>query len=176
MSELSDAPDLPRPHLRSDGRATLHGTAVEREGRGVVLLGPSGAGKSGLAAEMMLLGARLVVDDLLLLERRSGAVWVTGLGGAGGGRDPVAPGRGARGALRRPMELRGIGPVDVPATDAVRVHGAVLLAASEERLPEADAMTLLGHHIPLVRHPARAGAAAKILLWLASDATITAPR
>ncbi len=172
---MSDAPGLPRPHLRRDGRATMHGTAVERGGRGLLLLGPSGAGKSGLAAEMLLLGARLVVDDLLLLEAHEGALWVTGPDAArddGAGGDD--PGGRVDPAMRK-LELRGIGLVEVPTTGAAAVRGAVLLAASGARLPDVDTMTLLGRRIPLVRHPARAGAAAKILLWLASGPAITAP-
>lgn len=173
---MADETDLPRPHPRSDGRATLHGTAVERAGRALVLLGPSGAGKSGLAAEMLLLGARLVADDLLLLERREGSLRVSGpdageaANAAGEGWDPRANG------AMRPMELRGIGVVRVPATAAAPVCGAVLLSPCPERLPEAENMTLLGVGIPLTRHPARAGAAAKLLLWLAALPVITAPR
>lgn len=173
---MSEATDLPRPHLRRDGRATLHGTAVERGGRGLLLLGPSGAGKSGLAAEMLMLGARLVADDLLLLEACEGAVWVTAPDAGSDGEPACTDGDARPGPATRPVELRGIGLVEVPATDAAPVRGAVLLAASEERLPEADTMALLGHRIPLVRHPARPGAAAKSLLWLASGAGITASR
>lgn len=165
--------DLPRPHLRDDGRATLHGTAVAREGRGLLVLGPSGAGKSGLAAETLLMGAQLVADDLLLLEARDAMLWVSapnataddGLEATGHGASPY-----------RTMELRGIGIVPVPAGGAVAVYGALALGPSAGRLPTAEDLTVLGLRIPLIRHPAMAGLAAKALLWLAATAPITAPR
>jgi HPr kinase/phosphorylase len=47
----------------------LHASVVAVDGAGVLILGASGAGKSGLALRMIALGALLVSDDQVLLER-----------------------------------------------------------------------------------------------------------
>src|SRR5918995_2632352 len=57
----------------ADGTAVsiwLHATCVELSGTGVVLLGASGSGKSDLALRLIDLGARLVADDQLAVERQ----------------------------------------------------------------------------------------------------------
>ena len=50
------------------GLVPLHGTAVELDGEGVVICGPSGAGKSSVAASLLLRGAKLISDDLTVLD------------------------------------------------------------------------------------------------------------
>ncbi len=56
----------------------LHGTTVRLPGEDAdtVVLGPSGAGKSTLSAAMLQQGARLVADDLAVLDRRDDALSV----------------------------------------------------------------------------------------------------
>ena len=50
------------------GLLTLHGSAVEVDGRAVVLLGPKRAGKSTAAAALVARGHRLLTDDLVVLD------------------------------------------------------------------------------------------------------------
>lgn len=54
--------------LASRGCIPLHGSAVEIDGRAVLICGRAGAGKSTLAAGLIALGARLVSDDLSILH------------------------------------------------------------------------------------------------------------
>lgn len=49
------------------GATPLHGSAVEIDGRAILIGGPSGAGKSTLAAALIARGGRLISDDLSLL-------------------------------------------------------------------------------------------------------------
>ena len=55
------------------GFAMWHGSALERDGRAVLLCGDSGAGKSTLAAALCHRGARLVADDLSRVDPQAGA-------------------------------------------------------------------------------------------------------
>ncbi len=50
------------------GRPTLHASAVEMDGRAVVLAGGSGAGKTTTAAILCAAGARLLSDDVVAVE------------------------------------------------------------------------------------------------------------
>lgn len=50
------------------GLIPIHGTALEIDGRAVLLCGRSGAGKSTMAAHLLALGARLISDDLSVLR------------------------------------------------------------------------------------------------------------
>lgn len=59
--------------LDERGHASLHGSAVERNGSGVAILGRSGSGKSTAILKLLDSGWRLVSDDLLTFddERRA---------------------------------------------------------------------------------------------------------
>ncbi|WP_250447388.1 hypothetical protein [Actinotalea sp. C106] len=50
------------------GRAVLHASAVEVDGRALAFVGPSGGGKSTMATLMCAGGASLVTDDVLCVE------------------------------------------------------------------------------------------------------------
>ncbi|MFZ5746883.1 MAG: HprK-related kinase A [Pseudomonadota bacterium] len=52
----------------------LHASAVERDGRALVMSGVSGAGKSTLAALLMARGWRLMGDEFALLDPASGLI------------------------------------------------------------------------------------------------------
>ncbi|WP_230769612.1 HprK-related kinase A [Sphingomonas sp. Leaf4] len=52
----------------------LHASAVERDGRALLMTGVSGAGKSTLAALLMTRGWRLMGDEFVLLDPLSGLV------------------------------------------------------------------------------------------------------
>lgn len=62
------------------GRAVLHGSAVLQGSTAVALLGQSGSGKSTVAALCCAAGAKVLSDDLVVLETSRDAVWC--LGGA----------------------------------------------------------------------------------------------
>lgn len=49
--------------MQQRGHCVLHASAVEIDGRAILLSGPSGAGKSTLAAGLVKLGHRLIADD-----------------------------------------------------------------------------------------------------------------
>ena len=134
------------------GGASFHGTAVSERGRALAFVGPSRSGKSGLAAQAVRLGAKLVADDLCLVARRGDAVVVSCPAGHEGR-----------------LELRGIGLVTVPAGAPAPLAGVWSIEASPARLPEDATVDVLGVPIPLLRHPASPDAAAKALVWLASD-------
>ena len=130
--------------------ASVHGTAVALRGRALLVAGPSGAGKSGLAAQMLGMGAALVADDLCLIRREGAALHVM--------RPPGAP---------QGIELRGLGLVRADGPARATLAGIVLLEPSAERLPPPETVALLELRVPLLRHPYRFDAAAKLALWLA---------
>ena len=52
----------------------VHGTAIDIDGAGILLLGPSGSGKSDLALRLIDGGARLVADDRVAQENINGVI------------------------------------------------------------------------------------------------------
>ena len=55
----------------------VHGSAVAIDGNGVLLLGPAGSGKSDLALRLIDRGAKLICDDIILIENRYGLPQLT---------------------------------------------------------------------------------------------------
>lgn len=134
-----------------EGRASAHGTAVALDGAGLLILGPSGSGKSGTAASLMALGAGLVADDLVVLAAVEGGVALSAPATA-----PAA------------IELRGIGITPVSLAGPAPLRGVLWLGPSPARLPEPEKVSLLGHAVPIARHPAHSDLPAKAALWLRS--------
>ena len=86
---------------------------------GVLILGPSGAGKSDLALRLINEGAKLVADDrveLFVFRRHLHA----------------RPPKKTAGLL----EIRGVGILEIPHTNKVRIALAVELVQKLARLPE----------------------------------------
>jgi HPr kinase/phosphorylase len=121
--------------------ATIHATAVLTGAKATLIRGPSGSGKSQLAWGLIEAGmqgllpfARLVADDRVLLENRSGHLI-------------VRPARELAGAI----EIRGLG-IRRTEFEPVAVVGLVvdLDANDAERLPEqeATAVVLSGVRVP----------------------------
>ncbi len=132
MSRGGDPPE-PGPERRP-GTLDLHASAVAVEGRGLLILGASGAGKSGLALRLMALGARLVADDRVLVDR-AGAALVA--------RAPAA--------LAGIIEARGIGLLRAePIASAPLALAVDLDAESPARMPQSREITLLGVGIQLI--------------------------
>jgi HPr kinase/phosphorylase len=151
--------------LESQARATpasgatpsiwLHASCVELSRTGIVLLGPSGSGKSDLALRLIDLGARLVADDQLGVERQGDRLL---------GR-PAEP-------LAGLLEVRGFGIVKLPWHTVCPLGLAVGLdpVGPLPRLPEAQTYDLLGVRLPYLRLDPRApSACAKIRLALTAE-------
>jgi HPr kinase/phosphorylase len=151
---------LPEPQARATtaSGATaaiwLHATCVELSDKGVVLLGASGSGKSDLALRLIDLGARLVADDQVAVERRGDRLF----------------GRPAE-ALAGLLEVRGFGIVKLPWCAVSPLALAVeLVAGPLPRLPEPGSYELLGVRLPRLRLDPRApSACAKVRLALAAE-------
>ncbi len=83
-------------------RITRSGVMMEVYGEGVLLQGESGVGKSEVAIELIKRGHRLIADDAVeIKETNHGTLEAT-----------------APELIRRYMELRGIGVIDVAACSA----------------------------------------------------------
>lgn len=135
-------------------KMTVHGAAVALQGgalppAAVLLRGPSGSGKSDLAFRLIGLGAELIGDDQVLLERRQDRVMAS-----------------APEAIRGLLEVRGLGLVKYPAGMAAPLRVVVDLVAREEvpRMPEAADVEILGLRLPGFRlHAFDASAPLKVL-------------
>lgn len=113
----------------------LHGSAVACDGRAVLILGRSGSGKSGLVLRMMALGATLVADDQVQLERQGDTL-----------RASAPP------SLLGLVEARGCGLIRVPdvALSATVVLAVDLDKAPEARMPQSRDLALLGVDVRLL--------------------------
>jgi HPr kinase/phosphorylase len=61
--------------------ATVHATAVARNGDGVLIIGPTGSGKSDLALRLIDRGWRLIADDLVAVVADDGRLIASAPGG-----------------------------------------------------------------------------------------------
>lgn len=117
----------------------IHGTTIEMEGRGLLLLGPSGSGKSSLALQLLAVGGRLVSDDRTDLRREQNSVMAS-----------------APASLNGRIEARGIGILNADPAGPVRLALVADLGQSEEmRLPAVRYRELLGLRLPLALGPYR---------------------
>jgi len=118
---------------RAPARLILHASAVAVADRAALIVGASGAGKSALALEMMALGAELVADDQVVLERRGDALHAA-----------------APPALRGIVEARGIGLLRAEPREAVVALVADLDHAPAARMPQKCEIAYLGVEIELI--------------------------
>lgn len=127
---------------------TLHASAVAYRDCGVMITGAPGSGKSTLASELIAMGAGLVADDWITLERgRAGGLIMS----------PPPPIAGL-------MELRGLGLVRLPHTDQAPLSLICDLDRAErERIPERASRTLLGRPCPVIFGRDRPGLAAALM-------------
>jgi len=132
----------------------VHATCIALDGVGLLLRGPAGSGKSDLALRLIDGGARLVADDQVDL-RADGARLIAAA---------PAPIAGL-------LEVRGVGPLPVPALSEVEVGLIVDLVPGHciDRLPDPATCGYLGLQRPVLRlDPFQASAPAKLRLAVAA--------
>jgi len=133
----------------------VHGTTVVIGGKGVIIRGDSGAGKSDLALRLIDRGAQLLSDDYTQIEACDG--WVI-----------ARPAPNIVGLI----EVRGLGPVEMPHAEEAPVALVVALAPPsgpppERYPPEGMTARLCGIDIPLLNlHGLEASAPIKVELAL----------
>lgn len=135
-------------------RTSLHGSMVDIQGVGVVIVGESGIGKSETVLALLERGYSLVADDVVQLRLNDGT-------------DVIGT---AKKMAEHLMEVRGIGIVDVSrmfGVGAVREHKRVNLIVTLRRWDDVidierlgidqEFFPLLGMDIPHVVIPVRPG-------------------
>ena len=120
-------------------QSILHASAFAVHGAGCMILGPSGSGKSRITSDAIMLGAKLIADDRVLLQPMMGMISVL----------PVPE-------LANVMELRGLGLIRFNDTLAKHVLHLVieLDPACDERMPVQEKRSFLGVELPYIRVPA----------------------
>jgi len=98
---------------------TLHATSVAIDGRAVLIEGKSGEGKSDLALRLIDRGATLIADDRTICRR-----------------EPDSLVASAPATIAGKIEVRGIGIVEMPYTDAVPVALLIAILDHPPRLPD----------------------------------------
>ena len=129
----------------------VHGTCLELDGAGVLLLGPSGSGKSDLALRLIT-GRRglLVADDQVEIEVLDGALMAR-----------------ACASLAGMLEVRGLGLVrlDYRRTCEILVVIDLRESSDVERMPEPRRTIIAGLSLPLFQLCAReSSAVSKVVL------------
>jgi len=132
---------------------TLHGTLIDVDGVGMLLVGESGIGKSECALDLVERGHRLVADDRVLIVRRGEGILM------GYGTEPSD-------LLMHHLEVRGVGIVDIYSMYGIRsirlqkrVEVQVELTAWTQGMTfervglEDGAAEILGVTIPAVKVP-----------------------
>ena len=107
--------------LNSLSSETVHASAVEIEGRAVLIGGRSGQGKSDLTLRLIDRGARLVSDDYVFVRRQDGRLLAS----------PPAK-------IEGKIEVRGVGILEMEFSKDVPVALFVDLDLAPERLPIAE--------------------------------------
>lgn len=113
----------------------IHACAFAYEGAGCLVLGEAGSGKSSLLAHALLLGAKLIADDQVML-RADGAQLIAS----------------APETLAGIIELYGLGIISHPHVASYPLHLVVALEKGQtERLPEPQKVEYCGLAVPFVR-------------------------
>lgn len=113
---------------------TLHASCVAKDGRAILIGGKSGAGKSDLALRLIDRGAVLVSDDYTVVRRINGTLEA---------RPPAT--------IQGKIEVRGLGILELPYDEDVRVGLFVDLERAVERLPlEKYVVRIAGVDVPSV--------------------------
>lgn len=130
---------------------TFHASTVATGGRAVMITGPSGSGKSDLALRLVDRGFSLVSDDRTIVRRDGDRLIASA--------PPQIAGK---------LEIRGIGIIEMEATNDVPVTLLVELTSDMQRMPDdSRERPILGIALPIVTIDAMtASAAAKVAFAL----------
>jgi serine kinase of HPr protein (carbohydrate metabolism regulator) len=130
---------------------TVHASTVALDGRAVLISGPSGSGKSDLALRLLDRGFTLVSDDQTIVRKEGDRLMASA--------PPSIAGK---------LEIRGIGIVDMEASEDVPVALFVELTSDIQRLPDDNReRPILGVPLPLISIDAMAASApSKVALAL----------
>lgn len=135
----------------------LHASGVERDGRALVMTGESGAGKSTLAALLMTRGWRLLGDEFVLLDPKTGmvhgfprlislknqAIGVMERASPDGRWGPLMEGT-PKGAIRHLVpDARAIAAMEVPARPALLLFPNFGFAAATRDVPPSECFVRL---------------------------------
>lgn len=146
-----------------------HCCAMDIDDFGILIEGPSGSGKTslmfGLEERLTQMGVpvRIVSDDYTrLVAKEDGVV----------GKAP--------GNIKDKAEIRGYGIVAIESVSQSGSIGLVIRLVGDdqvERMPEHEAVDMLGHSITSIKVPMRheAGAIRIILAWLRDNSPIALP-
>lgn len=105
-------------------------TCVAVGDRALMIEGPPGSGKSSLALALIDRGAKLIGDDGVRLQLRDGRCWAM--------PPPNIAGK---------LEIRGVGIVDLPTTQAPLAL-VLTLATAAERVPQPRMAEWIGISVP----------------------------
>ncbi len=114
----------------------IHGTCVDIQKKGILLLGKPGSGKSDTALRLIDQGALLVSDDQVDLEVSNGTLIAS-----------------APSTIKGLLEIRGVGIVKMPICDQTPIHLVVELVEKEkvERMPIIQFYTYEKIRLPLLK-------------------------
>lgn len=128
---------------------TFAASAVAIEGRALAIEGPPGSGKSSLALALIGLGAQLIGDDAISLEREGDLLVASA--------PPNIAGL---------IEIRGVGLVEMPLAQPCPLALVLTLGTPSERLPEAAALReVMGVPVPCLPFDPGTIAPAQRALW-----------
>ena len=141
-------PDPPRA-LKAN---TLHASCVTVQDRGLLIVGASGSGKSGLVLEMMALGAMLVADDRVILDRND--------------QDLIARVPGPIAGL---IEMRGVGLLRAEHAPSTVISAVVDMdQVEQDRLPQSHLVEMSGLQVTLLKRVESPAFPASLMQYLKS--------
>ncbi len=107
----------------------IHGTCIEISGIGILFKGVSGSGKSDLALRCLFAGAKLVADDIVIINKE--------------GDELIAS---SPSKLKGLLEVRGVGIVTKPYVNITKLGLIVELEKDNKisRIPEEEVCNIDG--------------------------------